>query len=54
MAARCSSGKMKLSPLRPANRETLMYPSAVFIAGSRARMHVALTNDGPVTIILDA
>jgi D-Tyr-tRNAtyr deacylase len=40
--------------MRPANRETLLYPSAVLIAGSRARMDVALTNDGPVTIIVDA
>jgi hypothetical protein len=31
---RCSPGEMKLSPLRPATLETLMYPSAVFIVAS--------------------
>lgn len=54
MEDRCSSGRMKPSPLGPANRETLMYSSAVFTAALAPRMDVGLTNDGPVTIILDA
>jgi D-Tyr-tRNA(Tyr) deacylase len=46
IAARCSFGEMRLSPARPPTRETLTYPSIVFI---RAPPMIQFTSDDLTT-----